>query len=111
MRANSITISEVFANLIDNAIRYNDAGGSVVVRLADANGRYAVDVEDDGPGIPDAEQEKVFTRFYRLNRDQGRVGSGLGLAIVRSLAATLNAEITMSTGAANRGLRVRVAFN
>jgi signal transduction histidine kinase len=111
MRANSITISEVFANLIDNAIRYNDAGGSVVVRLADANGRYAVDVEDDGPGIPDAEQEKVFTRFYRLNRDQGRVGSGLGLAIVRSLAATLNAEITMSAGAGNRGLRVRVAFN
>jgi two-component system sensor histidine kinase TctE len=110
MRANSITISEVFANLIDNAIRYNDAGGSVVVRLFDDNGKYAVDVEDDGPGIPDAEQEKVFTRFYRLNRDQSRVGSGLGLAIVRSLAATLNAEIKMSAGADNRGLRVSVSF-
>jgi len=53
-------------NLIDNAIRYNDAGGGVVVRLIDDNGKYVVDVEDDGPGIPDAEQEKVFTRFYRL---------------------------------------------
>jgi two-component system, OmpR family, sensor histidine kinase TctE len=69
-----------------------------------------VDVEDDGPGIPDAEREKVFTRFYRLSRDQSRVGSGLGLAIVQSLAATLNAEIRMSTGADGQGLRVRVSF-
>jgi two-component system sensor histidine kinase TctE len=109
-QANPITINEIFANLIDNAIRYNGAGGSVVVSLFDDNGRHVVDVEDDGPGIPDAEREKVFTRFYRLNRDQSRVGSGLGLAIVRSLAATLNAEIKMSTGAENRGLSVCVSF-
>jgi signal transduction histidine kinase len=109
-QANPITINEIFANLIDNAIRYNEAGGSVVVRLFEHKGKHVVDVEDDGPGIPDAEREKVFTRFYRLNRDQSRVGSGLGLAIVRSLAATLNAEIRMSAGANNRGLRVRVSF-
>jgi signal transduction histidine kinase len=109
-QANPITINEIFANLIDNAIRYNEAGGSVVVRLTDDKGKLVVDVEDDGPGIPDAEREKVFTRFYRLNRDQSRVGSGLGLAIVRSLSATLNAEIRMSAGANNRGLRVRVSF-
>jgi signal transduction histidine kinase len=109
-QANSITINEIFANLIDNAIRYNKAGGSVVIRLFDEQGKHVVDVEDDGPGIPDAEREKVFTRFYRLNRDQSQVGSGLGLAIVRSLAATLNAKIRMSAGADNRGLRVRVSF-
>jgi signal transduction histidine kinase len=109
-QANPIMINEIFANLIDNAIRYNAAGGSVVVRLFDDDGRQVVDVEDDGPGIPDAEREKVFTRFYRLNRDQSRVGSGLGLAIVQSLAATLNAQIRMSSGAGNRGLRVRVSF-
>jgi two-component system sensor histidine kinase TctE len=103
-------INEIFANLIDNAIRYNKAGGSVVIRLFDEKGKHVVDVEDDGPGIPDAEREKVFTRFYRLSRDQIRVGSGLGLAIVRSLAATLNAEIRMSAGADNHGLRVRVSF-
>jgi two-component system sensor histidine kinase TctE len=109
-QANSITINEIFANLIDNAIRYNKAGGSVVIRLFDEQGKHVVDVEDDGPGIPDAEREKVFTRFYRLNRDQSRVGSGLGLAIVQSLAATLNAHISMSSGAGDRGLRVRVSF-
>jgi len=110
VRANPIMIHEIFANLIDNAIRYNDEGGSVVVRLFDEDGRHVVEVEDDGPGIPDAEKGKVFTRFYRLNRDQSRVGSGLGLAIVRSLAATLNAEVSMSAGANSRGLRVRVAW-
>jgi signal transduction histidine kinase len=108
--ANPIVINEIFANLIDNAIRYNNAGGSVVIRLFDEQGRQIVDVEDDGPGIPDLERDKVFTRFYRMNRDQSRVGSGLGLAIVRSLATSLNAEIGMSVGANNRGLRVRVAF-
>jgi signal transduction histidine kinase len=109
-QANPITINEIFANLIDNAIRYNKVGGSVVIRLFDDRATHVVDVEDDGPGIPDTEREKVFTRFYRLSRDQSRVGSGLGLAIVQSLAATLNAEIRMSAGADNRGLRVRVSF-
>jgi len=109
-QANPIMIHEIFANLIDNAIRYNDAGGSVVIRLFDEHGKHVVEVEDDGPGIPDAEIDKVFTRFYRLNRDQSRVGSGLGLAIVQSLAATLNAEISMSAGANSRGLRVRIAW-
>ncbi|HEY0802265.1 MAG TPA: HAMP domain-containing sensor histidine kinase [Steroidobacteraceae bacterium] len=109
-QANPIMIHEIFANLIDNAIRYNEAGGSVVVRLFDDGDKHVVDVEDDGPGIPDAERDKVFTRFYRLNRDQSRVGSGLGLAIVKSLSATLNAEISMSAGANGRGLRVRIAW-
>jgi signal transduction histidine kinase len=109
-QANPIMINEIFANLIDNAIRYNEAGGSVVVRLFEDHGKHVVDVEDDGPGIPEAEHEKVFTRFYRLNRDQSRVGSGLGLAIVKSLAATLNAEIRLGAGAGLRGLRVRVSF-
>ena len=109
-KSNPIMISEVLSNLIDNAIRYNSAGGSVVIRLFDVKGKHVVDVEDDGPGIPETERDKVFTRFYRLNRDQSRVGSGLGLAIVQSLAGSLNAEISMSAGANDRGLRVRVSF-
>ena len=109
-RVNQIMIHEIFANLIDNAIRYNNAGGRVVIRLFDEHGKHVVEVEDDGPGIPDAEKDKVFTRFYRMNRDQSRVGSGLGLAIVESVAATLNAEIDMSAGAMGRGLRIRIAW-
>jgi len=109
-RVNEIMIHEIFANLIDNAIRYNNPGGRVVIRLFDEQGKHVVEVEDDGPGIPDAEKDKVFTRFYRMNRDQSRVGSGLGLAIVQSLAATLNARIDMSTGTIGRGLRIRISW-
>ena len=109
-RVNPIMIHEIFANLIDNAIRYNNAGGRVVIRLFEEQGKHVVEVEDDGPGIPDAEKDKVFTRFYRMNRDQSRVGSGLGLAIVQSVAATLNAEIDMRTGAMGRGLRIRISW-
>jgi len=109
-RVNEIMIHEIFANLIDNAIRYNNTGGHVVIRLHDDLGKHVVEVEDDGPGIPDAEKDKVFTRFYRMNRDQSRVGSGLGLAIVQSLAATLNAEIDMSVGVMGRGLRIRISW-
>jgi signal transduction histidine kinase len=109
-RVNPIMIHEIFANLIDNAIRYNNSGGHVVIKLFDERGKHVVEVEDDGPGIPDAEKDKVFTRFYRLNRDQSHVGSGLGLAIVQSLAATLNAEIDMGAGVMGRGLRIRLSW-
>ena len=60
-QANPIMIHEIFANLIDNAIRYNSAGGSVVIRLFDDQGKHVVDVEDDGPGVP----RLSGTRFSR----------------------------------------------
>jgi two-component system sensor histidine kinase TctE len=111
LQANPIMITEIISNLVDNAIRYNNAGGRVSIHLRRVDGRSVVQVEDDGPGIPEAERAKVFTRFYRLSRDQSRVGSGLGLAIVHSLAGTLGAEVTMSGGPNRRGLRVSVAFS
>ena len=107
-----ITLREILANLIDNAIRYNAPGGHVVVRLLAAEGVRIIEVEDDGPGIPPAEYEKVFTRFYRLKRDQDRVGSGLGLAIVASLVATMDASLQLASAGddGGRGLRVRLVL-
>jgi two-component system sensor histidine kinase TctE len=111
-RLDPITLREILANLIDNAIRYNTPGGHVVVRLLVADGARIIEVEDDGPGIPSAEHEKVFTRFYRLKRDQDRVGSGLGLAIVRSLVALMDASLQLTSpgGDGGRGLRVRLVL-
>jgi len=111
-RLDPITLREILANLIDNAIRYNAPGGHVVVRLLAAEGARIIEVEDDGPGIPPAEYEKVFTRFYRLKRDQDRVGSGLGLAIVGSLVASMNASLQLASASddGGRGLRVRLAL-
>jgi two-component system, OmpR family, sensor histidine kinase TctE len=83
--ANPILLRELFNNLIDNALRYTPAGGTVTVRIRSAPGTVSVEVEDSGPGVPDEERRYVFERFYRvLGTDVD--GSGLGLAIVREIA-------------------------
>jgi two-component system sensor histidine kinase TctE len=109
-RADEVLVAELIGNLVDNALRYNRKGGNVTVRISEAGEHVVVDVEDDGPGIPAGERDKVFTRFYRLARDQSRPGSGLGLSIVHVLAQILDAEVTLGSGADEKGLRVRVSF-
>jgi signal transduction histidine kinase len=75
---------QVVANLVENAIRHSPPGGTVNLGAAGGNGRVRIEVCDDGPGIPDAEVERVFERFYRADAARsGDAGAGLGLAIVR----------------------------
>ncbi|HEY2661951.1 MAG TPA: HAMP domain-containing sensor histidine kinase [Caulobacteraceae bacterium] len=109
-KLNMTLVAEILKNLIDNAIIYNNTGGSVIVRLINKHKQNVIEVEDDGPGIPNSELSNVFLRFYRLKRDSGRPGSGLGLAIVQAVAATLKAEIQAGPGQGGRGLCVRVAL-
>jgi two-component system sensor histidine kinase TctE len=109
-RGDEVLVAELIGNLVDNAVRYNKPDGTVTIRAFSTHDRVIIEVEDDGPGIPEHEHEKVFTRFYRLDRDQSRPGSGLGLSIVRVLAQILDAPITLSRGSGQRGLRVRIAF-
>jgi two-component system sensor histidine kinase TctE len=90
-------VRELIRNLVDNALQYTPAGGTVTVRLMpDPDGRVMVlQVEDTGPGIPEDEREKVFQPFYRaLGTDVD--GSGLGLAIVKEIADKHGATITIS---------------
>ncbi|MGN6424398.1 MAG: sensor histidine kinase [Asticcacaulis sp.] len=101
---------EVITNLIDNAIRYNRPRGHVTLSVFAADGRARVSIEDDGPGIPPADRERVFERFIRLSPDADHSGSGLGLAIARTLGDTLGAHITLSTPENGQGLRVVVDF-
>jgi two-component system sensor histidine kinase TctE len=105
-----VLLTELLSNLVDNAVRYNGHNGTVIVRVAGEDQHVIVEVEDDGPGIPEEERDKVFTRFYRLNRDQSRPGSGLGLSIVQVLTQILDARIELTSGQNGRGLRVRVIF-
>ncbi|MET0982081.1 MAG: sensor histidine kinase, partial [Telluria sp.] len=80
------------SNLIDNALRYTPAGGSVTVRVR-RDGEYALlEVEDTGPGIAPHERAHVFERFYRILGSSAS-GSGLGLAIVREIAQQHGAEV------------------
>lgn len=87
VNADGERLQQVFLNLVDNAIKYGRAGGSVVAGVeALANGQQLF-VRDDGPGIPDDAKERIFERFFRVDRarsrDQG--GTGLGLAIVKHI--------------------------
>jgi two-component system sensor histidine kinase TctE len=106
---NTLLLGEMLANLIDNALRYTQTGGQVTVRMACHQETVVLEVEDNGPGIPEAERERVFERFYRVlgsNKD----GCGLGLAIVREIADRHEAQVVLSSGAGGIGMLMRITF-
>ncbi|PDT34182.1 sensor histidine kinase [Rhizobium sp. M10] len=88
-------LREMLVNLIDNAIRYSGADGRVTVSVGQADGSAVVTVEDSGPGIPEAEREQVFERFYRIMGTESE-GSGLGLAIVREVVEGAEGSVSLS---------------
>jgi signal transduction histidine kinase len=98
-------------NLIDNAVRYSPPGGHVSVWVGRDAARAApvLQVDDDGPGIPEADRELVFDRFVRRDDAAGQTGSGLGLAIVRQVALRQGADVALAQSPAG-GLRVRVTW-
>ena len=91
-----VLVRELIRNLVDNALQYTPRGGTVTVRLlTDPFGQVLVlQVEDNGPGIPESERELVFQPFYRA-LDTEVDGSGLGLAIVREIAERHNASVSI----------------
>jgi two-component system sensor histidine kinase TctE len=109
VRGNALLLRELLSNLLENAIRYTQAGGTVTLRVHGDPPAPQVEVEDDGPGIPMAERERVFLRFYRSSGAEGN-GSGLGLAIVREICRSQQASITLGTPAGGVGLLVSVGF-
>jgi two-component system sensor histidine kinase TctE len=104
-------LRELLANLIDNAVAYchNEGEGSVTVRTRSAGEHAVLEVEDNGPGIPEEERERVFERFYRMPGTLA-AGCGLGLAIVREITDRHGGEVTLETPATGKGLLVRVSF-
>jgi signal transduction histidine kinase len=97
-------VHQVVANLLENALRHSPAGGRVEVRARPDRGRVAIEVSDEGPGIPEEEATRVFERFYRADssRSSGLGGAGLGLAIARWIVdlhgGDIRAEQRMPTG-------------
>jgi two-component system sensor histidine kinase TctE len=105
---NASMLHEMLGNLIDNAIRYTPAGGQVTVGVAVEGGEAVIRVGDDGPGIPPAEREKVFLRFYRILGQGDSEGSGLGLPIVKEICAAHGGRIELRDGPSGKGLAVEV---
>lgn len=96
-------------NLVDNAIRYTPAGGTVRVAIAQDPQQVALEVCDSGPGIPEAQRAQVLERFYRITGSE-ESGSGLGLSIVQRIAGLHRAALRLENQEGGRGLCVRVAF-
>ena len=105
-------IQEIVYNLIDNAIRYNKEGGKVFVSLEKLqNGKLEFSVKDTGIGIPEEYQQRVFERFFRVDKSHSREtgGTGLGLSIVKHAAKIQNAKLTLESQE-NHGTRIAVEF-
>ena len=103
-------LQTLLRNLLDNAIKYSPAGGQVDVSLTQSATHCTLTVEDSGPGIPPADQARVFDRFYRASTASAEVGSGVGLAIVKVIAERHGASVSLSRSTRLGGLRVNVVF-
>jgi len=103
-----VTLGLLVRNLADNAARYSPAGSRVEVAIAADAAEAVLTVDDAGPGIPEAERQRVFDRFYR-RAEGGESGSGLGLAIVQSVATAHGARVSLDRSPQG-GLRAVVRF-
>jgi len=86
LQVDPVRIAQLFSNLIENALTHTPAGTIVRVSLRATVAGFEAEVADNGPGIPAPERDKVFDRFYRLDRSRTTKGSGLGLALVKAIA-------------------------
>jgi two-component system OmpR family sensor kinase len=96
-------------NLVDNALKYTPAGGTVDVAVSAGGQGCVLCVEDSGPGIPADERERVFDRFYRVAGSEAN-GSGLGLAIIKAIAERHGAQLTLGQSTRLGGLSVTIQF-
>ncbi|MBE6103749.1 MAG: two-component sensor histidine kinase [Erysipelotrichaceae bacterium] len=105
-------ITQMAENLIQNAINYNRDDGWVKVAVSRKDGKCILSVRDNGIGIPQEDQSRVFERFYRVERSRSRAtgGTGLGLAIVKHIAEIHEADITLNS-CINGGTEISVTFD
>ncbi|MCC6159222.1 MAG: HAMP domain-containing protein [Deltaproteobacteria bacterium] len=95
VRGNARTLEQALFNLVENAIKYGDAGGHIHIRAANAGDFARIEVEDDGPGIETRHHERIFERFYRVDTGRSRDlgGTGLGLAVVKSAVEAMRGRL------------------
>ena len=99
-RADPDGLAQVLANLLQNALRYTPSGGSIRLRAEPRHGEVVVSIENTGPGIPAADLQHVFERFYRVekSRDAEQGGAGIGLAIVAEIVSAFGGSVGAESG-------------
>ena len=102
---------ELVKNLMENAVRYNEDGGHVFVSVDEKADKVTLKVKDDGIGIDEENQSRIFERFYRVNKSRSREtgGTGLGLSIVKHVAELYGAKLTLSS-TLGAGTEITVSF-
>jgi signal transduction histidine kinase len=108
IRANRHLLAQALSNLLDNAVKYTPEGGRVCLAIERGPSGPKIIVADSGPGIPDADRERVLQRFVRLDATRSTPGNGLGLSLVDAVAKLHRAELSL--GDNRPGLRVSLAF-
>ena len=111
VEGNRQILEEIVYNLTDNAIKYNKRGGAVTVKTESKNGEVTLTVTDTGIGIPQDKQDRVFERFYRVDKSHSKSigGTGLGLSIVKHAAAYHKAKISLSS-TEGVGTEIKIIF-
>lgn len=112
VNGNKALIEELIVNLCDNAIRYNNRGGKVKVSIHPNDKQVILAVKDTGIGISEENQQRIFERFYRVDKSRSKLtgGTGLGLAIVKHIVAQHHAQMEIES-AIGKGTEIRVIFN
>ena len=112
VQANRRMMDELIYNLCDNAIRYNRVGGSVNVTIGEEAQHPFVSVKDTGIGVSKEDQERIFERFYRVDKSRSKQtgGTGLGLAIVKHIAVMHKAELKIESEL-GKGTEIKILFN
>lgn len=102
---------ELVKNLMENAVRYNEDGGHVIISVDEKADKVTLKVKDDGIGIDEENQSRIFERFYRVNKSRSREtgGTGLGLSIVKHVAELYGAKLTLSS-TLGAGTEITVSF-
>jgi signal transduction histidine kinase len=93
--ADPLRLSQVLENLLSNAVKFSPVGGAVGLRVALSEWGQTWEVSDEGQGIPEADQGRIFERFYRTQASKAKPGTGLGLAIVKHLCRLMGGEVTV----------------
>ena len=97
IEANEELMKQVFINLIDNAIKFTDYGGTVAIRINDTGDRYRVAVKNTGSEISPEDQKKIWNKFYQADESHSTEGNGIGLAIVKRVVDLHEGEITVES--------------
>jgi two-component system sensor histidine kinase KdpD len=103
-------MEQVFVNLLDNAARYSPANATIGINVARNGDAIVIEISDEGPGIPEADREKVFDPFYRVNERDRKSGTGLGLSICRGIVRAHGGDVTAHARAAGSGAVLRLTL-